>query len=410
MHTVKDRFRHIGKKNKETILRFAADNRLDGLAEETIESHTTFLVKLGNFLGQIHFEDVTKDEMKKFFSQIDYASSSQETMKITLKKFYKWIYDLEKDDKYPDCVRWIKFKTQKQKQREKDIDAGKKKIISLDEYHLLQNAAGGFPQIQAILETLYWSGCRIGELVSMNVGDVEESDGCVIITLRKSKTMPRRVPITEPYPEYLMIWKDKTPFRNQLDKPLWINQNNDHRVLNKRLKRHAVQHRIRQLCKQSGINKRITPHCFRHTAISRDCNVGMPHTHLITKYGWVENTDSIKEYDHNDFDELLRWMRGDKPISPRPTYEIIKHQKERLEHDFEQRLQSMEQKFEEKMKTLDSRMARAARQYNVPSQQIIEDYNRLKKGIEVMLSRMVIDGRSKEEIEEIRKLMAAGLA
>ena len=103
-------------------------------------------------------------------------------------------------------------------------------------------------------------------------------------------------------------------------------------------------------------------------------------------------------------------MRGDKPISPRPTYEIIKHQKERLEHDFEQRLESMEQKFEEKMKILDSRMAKSARRYDVPSEKILSDYQRLKKGLEMMLNRMTVEGRSQAEIEEFRKMITAGLA
>ncbi len=71
----------------------------------------------------------------------------------------------------------------------------------------------------------------------------------------------------------------------------------------------------------------------------------------------------------------------------------------------------MEQKFEEKMKILDSRMAKvASRKYDIPSQKIIEDYERLKMGLEMMLNKMVVDGRSQSEIDEFRKMMTQGLA
>jgi hypothetical protein len=92
-----------------------------------------------------------------------------------------------------------------------------------------------------------------------------------------------------------------------------------------------------------------------------------------------------------------------------PSYDVLKEQKEHLEHDFEKRLESMEQKFEEKMKILDSRMAKSARRYDVPSEKILHDYQRLKQGLEMMLNKMVVDGRSQSEINEFRKMMTAGL-
>ena len=93
-----------------------------------------------------------------------------------------------------------------------------------------------------------------------------------------------------------------------------------------------------------------------------------------------------------------------------PSYDVLKEQKEHLEHDFEQRIQSMEQKFRKKMNVLDSRIDIASRQYNVPSQKIIEGHERLKMGLEMVLNRMIIDGKPKAEIEEIRKLLSQGLA
>ena len=163
---------------------------------------------------------------------------------------------------------------------------------------------------------------------------------------------------------------------------------------------------------QKPLGKKITPHMFRHTAITRDCKNGMPWTHVTTKYGLTKNSRMQMVYDHNEHDEYLEWLKSRKDSVIAPSYNEIKKQKERIEKDFEQRLQSMEQKFEEKMKIMDSGLSRATRRKvpGYPSQKIIEDYQRLKKGLEMMLNRMTVEGRSQAEIEEFRKIITSGLA
>lgn len=96
----------------------------------------------------------------------------------------------------------------------------------------------------------------------------------------------------------------------------------------------------------------------------------------------------------------------------KPTYNEIQQEKQKLETEYEERFKQMEKRFDEKMKIMDSGLARATRR-NVPgysSKKILEDYQRLKQGLEMILNKMVVDGRPKTEIEEIRKLMSQGLA
>ena len=125
MPRTKTRWVGINKHNKSTILRFADDNRLNGLLESSIENRTTFMVKLVRYLKSKRFEDATVDDLKEFFKNIDYNPLSQRILKINIKGFYKWLYGLEKDDPYPDVVRWIKFKSKRQLLKEKDVDAVK---------------------------------------------------------------------------------------------------------------------------------------------------------------------------------------------------------------------------------------------------------------------------------------------
>jgi hypothetical protein len=57
----------------------------------------------------------------------------------------------------------------------------------------------------------------------------------------------------------------------------------------------------------------------------------MPETHICTKYGWVKGSTMLQEYDHNDYDDLRKWLKAHEPNNKPPSYETLKRQKEHLE-------------------------------------------------------------------------------
>jgi len=132
-------------------------------------------------------------------------------------------------------------------------------------------------------------------------------------------------------------------------------------------------------------------------------------------YFFGTSIQTINEnYLHNKQDKYRKWLKERKLQNGelKPTYNEIQQEKHQLETEYEERFKQMEQRFEEKMKIMDSGLARATRR-NVPgypSKKIIEDYQRLKMGLEFILNKMVVDRRPKTEIEEIRKLISRGLA
>jgi integrase len=322
------KFKHLSPENQQVIHDFIAEGRINGLSPATLHSKKTMLTIFAHRVNK-NLKDITKEDVQRFFNNTTLSVRSQELMKIQLKNFTRWLYNLEKDDRLPESVRWLKCLNSRQLEKATQHEKPKRKIISVEEYQKMINSTGDI-QLKAILEILWLIGPRVGELRSMNIKDVKEYDDHIDIRLPKSKTQPRTVPITQKL-EHLMTWLRNHPFTGHPDKPLWINQWRDNRVHNKRISISAIEYKIKNNAKDAGINRRITPHMFRHTAITRDRDNGMPETHICTKYGWVKGSTMLQEYDHNDYDDLRKWLKAHEPNNKPPSYETLKRQKEHLE-------------------------------------------------------------------------------
>ena len=310
---------HVSKENQETINKYNQDCKIvENLRPSSLRNNNVFLRKLADYLGNKTFKECTIDDLKRFFDIVNY--NDKEPLKVAIRKFYKWLYQT---DDYPPIVKWIKLKTMKQRLEEREIDSIKKKIVPIEEFQKMVSHVSHDMQMQAILEILYWIGCRVGELVSMNLRDIEIHEDFVLFSIRESKTKKRQVPLKEHYPELLIRWIDNNPMKSNPDAPLFISFNR--RCWHERLSVHYIEQEFRIICKELKM-QRITPHCFRHTAISRDLANGMPNTHITTKYGWEKDTVMLRIYDHNDNNELIKFVTGKPKNTPSPSIDILQQQ------------------------------------------------------------------------------------
>jgi hypothetical protein len=199
---------------------------------------------------------------------------------------------------------------------------------------------------KAIIETLYHFGIRASELLSMNATDVNYNKGITTITVNDSKTETRDVKYLGK-PEYLMKWfKDYQHFKGQPDKPLWTS------FIKSKYNRYsygALEKIILSISKKAGIKRKISPHDFRHTAITNARKNGEKDTHIQTNFGLSKTSVMMGVYDHNkakDYEEELR-----KRVNQIPTDEkLLKQQKERLEQKHEKEIQKLKniiKKFQE---------------------------------------------------------------
>jgi len=112
----------------------------------------------------------------------------------------------------------------------------------------------------AIIETLYGSGLRVSELINIKLSDIYFDEKYMKITGKGSKQ--RLVPLSDKTIEQINFWLKE---RSHITiKP----KHEDFLFLNRRgakMSRIMVFYIIEKLKKDAGINKKISPHTFRHS-------------------------------------------------------------------------------------------------------------------------------------------------
>lgn len=113
----------------------------------------------------------------------------------------------------------------------------------------------------AILELLYSCGLRVSELTSLLVNDIDLQSGLMKATGKGSKE--RLVPVGEEALEviskYLSEARHIFQKKDITSRKLFLNRSG------KGLSRQAVWKLIKQYCRDAGVNKKVTPHTFRHS-------------------------------------------------------------------------------------------------------------------------------------------------
>lgn len=114
---------------------------------------------------------------------------------------------------------------------------------------------------RAILETLYSCGLRVSEVVELKLSDLFFDEGFIKVTGKGNKQ--RFVPIAEDTQKYILLYKEH--IRNHMDIKKGFE---DTLFLNRRgrqLTRAMIFTIIKQLSKAIGLEKKISPHTFRHS-------------------------------------------------------------------------------------------------------------------------------------------------
>ncbi|MGY5851695.1 site-specific tyrosine recombinase XerD [Salegentibacter sp. F14] len=114
---------------------------------------------------------------------------------------------------------------------------------------------------RAILETLYGCGLRVSELVNLQISDLYFEEGFIKVTGKGNKQ--RFVPVSPYTQKYINIYlkqvRPHLPVKKEATDTLFLNRRGN------KLTRAMIFTIIRQLSQKAGIDKKISPHTFRHS-------------------------------------------------------------------------------------------------------------------------------------------------
>jgi integrase/recombinase XerD len=185
-------------------------------------------------------------------------------------------------------------------------------VLSLDEIELLLNTIDLGNSLghrnRAIIETLYGSGLRVSELVNLKISDLYFKENMMLITGKGDKQ--RLVPLGAYAKKHIKHYKDEVRVLNKITEEdrdtLFLNRNG------RKLTRAMIFTLIKQLAKQAKIDKKISPHTFRHSFATHLLENGADLRTIQTLMGH-ESITTTEVYMHLDTQQLSKVLEEFHP-------------------------------------------------------------------------------------------------
>lgn len=243
--------------NQEYLDLFLDAKKIEGCSERTIQYYRTTIEKLlTNITTPVR--KTSTEEIRHYlvdYQQINNCSKvTVDNIRRNISSFFSWLEEEDYILKSP-MKRIHKIKTKQQV----------KETISDEAIEQLRDHCGCIRDL-AMIDLLYSTGIRVGELVNLNISDVNfEARECVVFGKGDKE---RRVYFDAKakihLQQYLETRRDNNP-------ALFVTLDAPH----ERLKISGVEIRMRKLGRRLNMN-RIHPHKFRRTMATRAIDKGMP--------------------------------------------------------------------------------------------------------------------------------------
>lgn len=243
--------------NEEYLQLFLDAKKIEGCSERTIQYYRTTVEKLlVNVATPIR--KITTEEIRHYlvnYQKMNNCSKvTVDNVRRNISSFFSWLEEEDYILKSP-MRRIHKIKTKQQV----------KETISDEAIEQLRDHCNCLRDL-AIIDLLYSTGIRVGELVNLNVSDVDfDARECVVFGKGdKERKVYFDAKSKIHLQEYLNSRKDNNP-------ALFVTLDAPH----DRLKINGVEIRIRRLGRTLHM-ERIHPHKFRRTMATRAIDKGMP--------------------------------------------------------------------------------------------------------------------------------------
>jgi len=306
---------NISEKNKELIFDFADFCKVNNVGKPRIERYMGILKQWALILN-LDFDKATKKDIMKGIAYLQdcekFTMWTKSTYKIMLKRFFKWINN---DESYPKSVNWINTGVKKTEIKSPSPD----ELITEEEIKQVINSAE-HPRDKALISLLYESGCRIGEIGSLQIKNISfDKYGVVIRVMGKTGSRTIRTIFSTPH---LSTWMNCHPMKDDKEAPLWIS------LTRKKEGRFISYDGFRKILKvnfeRAGVKKKFNPHFFRHSRASVLAN-HLTEFQMNQYFGWVQGSDMPSTYVHlngSQIENSILEMNGMKKIERKQSVSL----------------------------------------------------------------------------------------
>lgn len=262
--------------NKEYLTLFLNAKRIEGCSERTLKYYQASVEHLLSSVDT-PVRKITTEEIRSYlvaYQGINNCSKvTVDNIRRNISSFFSWLEEEDYILKSP-MRRIHKIKTKK----------AVKEIISDEAIELIRDNCSEKRDL-AIIDLLYSTGIRVGELVNLDINDLDmEQRECVVYGKGDKE---RRVYFDAKAKIHLQAYLDS---RQDNNPALFVTLDAPH----DRLKISGVEIRIRKLGKSLGLS-RIHPHKFRRTMATRAIDKGMP-IEQVQKILGHSQIDTTMEY------------------------------------------------------------------------------------------------------------------
>ncbi|MFR0585077.1 site-specific tyrosine recombinase/integron integrase [Lactobacillus porci] len=243
--------------NSEFLQRFLEAKKIEGCSERTIQYYRTTVNKLLSKVTQ-PIRKVTTEDMREYL--VDYqkvnncGKTTIDNVRRNISSFFSWLEEEDYILKSP-MRRIHKIRSKK----------AVKKVITDEEIERLRDGCTCLRDV-AMIDLLYSTGIRVGELVRLNVSDINFNERECVVFGKGDKE--RRVYFDAKAKIHL---QDYLNSRNDDNPALFVTLDRPF----DRLKISGVEIRLRELGRSLNLEK-IHPHKFRRTMATRAIDKGMP--------------------------------------------------------------------------------------------------------------------------------------
>lgn len=243
--------------NEDLLNMFISAKRVEGCSNKTLRYYETSLLRLFKEIN-IHVTHIRTDDLRNYLSdyqeKTECSKSNIDNIRRIMSSFFTWLEDESYIIKSP--VRRIHKIRSTQTVKETYTD---------ESLETMRDQCGCIRDL-AMIDMLASTGMRVGELVRLNIKDIDFENRECIVFGKGSKERPvyfdARTKIH--LKNYLASRTDDNP-------ALFVSLLSPH----KRLEISGVEVRLRKLGRRLGINK-VHPHKFRRTLATRAIDKGMP--------------------------------------------------------------------------------------------------------------------------------------